>query len=508
MTVVLTGCLTSHPETKQETQLKKLSSPLSDMVIKYAILVYLGMKPNKYIRQLISTYSEGPKRYSIIAILEDLEKYGVNSNLGYFIIMKTYERLVQKGVDPYDRKNKNKVYETLLDVIYEETDLEDQVKALGLNTSYVNEELLEKVPPIIQRNFEFIMKVLKRKGDTKISSIIKDISPELAQWRRTYSSSARDFLRKLQLGFATMGLLFQTKAANLPVNPNPQSGSKHQIESVKYPYDISIILKDLEHKVDIISLRDCFSKFYTTLGVSPVPKSEGLLKNLYNRAVFYTQHIKEFNYKFGNSQSMYNTLLRYDNNDVYVATLRDLFITSVAGGALEQTWNMMNRQNFTDTEINAIKLALSNHTYTVQFHHVSSNATTTNFSNVITIKVPLENNQLAELTLKIEGLSTFNYENLKITSGNIAKGLQNNFVTVHKENDITNTYGFYMIVPNGIETTTNQIHYLGIVFKVVVKAYKVSNEAVSDGTSSTMGIANLKNKYSRMFRKRKKYEWM
>jgi len=443
-----------------------------------------------------------------------LEKYGLNSNWGYFIIMKTYERLVQKGVDPYDRKNKNKVYETLLDVIYEETDLEDQVKALGLNTSYVNEELLEKVPPIIQRNFEFIMKVLKRRGDTKISSIIKDISPELAQWRRTYSSSARDFLRKLQLGFATMGLWFQTKAANLPVNPNPQSGSKHQIESVKYPYDISIILKDLEHKVDIISLRDCFSKFYTTLGVSPVPQGAGLLKNLYNRAVFYTQHIKEFNSKFGNPQSMYNTLLRYNNNnekDVYIETLRDLFITSVAGGALEQTWNIMNHQNFTDKEIKAIILALSNHTYTVKFHHVGSNDTITNFSNVITITVPLENNQWAELTLKIEGLSTFNYEELKNTkdaSGNIAKRLQGNFVTVRKENDITDTYGFYMIVPNGIETTTNQIHYLGIVFKVVVKAYKVSNEAVSDGTTSTMGMANLKNKYSRMFRKRKKYEWM
>jgi len=202
------------------------------------------------------------------------------------------------------------------------------------------------------------------------------------------------------------------------------------------------------------------------------------------------------------------TTSQNNQKDIYVATVRDLFIASVAGGALERTWEIMNHHGFTDKEIEAITLALSTHTYTVKFHHVDSNDTTTNFSNVITIEIPLENNQLAELTLKIEGLSTFNYESLKSKGGDIARGLRADFVTARIENDITDTYGFYMILPNGVNTTTNTIHYLGIVFKVNVKAHKVSKAAASDGTSSTMGMAKLKNKYSRMFRKRKKYDWM
>ena len=474
------------------------------------------MKSNAYIRRLIKTYSENETKYSIIEILKDLEKSGKYSKLGYLISKEAAERLRQAGLVPYDRKNEYKLYQAILDILYEKTDLIDVLEFLNLDTSNVDKEVLKEAKNIIERNWGLIEKILERRGGSKVSSIITEEEiRELEQRRRTYSSSSGKFIKNLGFAIALISGIGKVKGAAPETNPHITTDPKHRIEFVTdYAYDRTeeqMIIEEFRNKVDSLKLREGFANFYKSLKIGNVPKDDRLLMLLYKRAVFYTQHINIFNSKFGNSKSMYVTLLTTSQNnqkDIYVATVRDLFIASVAGGALERTWEIMNHHGFTDKEIEAITLALSTHTYTVKFHHVDSNDTTTNFSNVITIEIPLENNQLAELTLKIEGLSTFNYESLKSKGGDIARGLRADFVTARIENDITDTYGFYMILPNGVNTTTNTIHYLGIVFKVNVKAHKVSKAAASDGTSSTMGMAKLKNKYSRMFRRRKKYDWM
>ncbi len=467
---------------------------------------------NKYIRQLIRTYSEGKRKYSIIKILEDLENKGLNSKWGRLIIEKTNERLVQNGIDPYDRKNKEAVYETLLDVLYEETDLVDQAEALGLNVDDVNEELIKKLPDIIQRNYGFIMEILKRKGNGKVSSIIKDKIPELAQWRRIYSSSGRNFLTKLRLGFAILSAMLQIKAANLPANTNPQTNSPHRIEIVEPEPSTQAVIKDFKNRrIDSLRLEEGFEKFYGVLGAGTVPRGDNLFMLLYNRAVFYTQNIARFKYKFGDPVSFTNTLSELnkdDKRDKYIATVRDLFIASVSGGALEATWHIMPKNDFTNEERQIIENALYNRDYSIEFRYPIDNKPTTNFSNLVVIKIRLDDTSYAELIINIQSLNTFNFYALDTENMRLTKEMKSNFVVVRSESSVKDTYNFYMILPNGIETTAQKVHYLGLVFNVFVKAHKVSSVSTSDGTSGTVGMARLKNKNSRMFRKRKKYEWM
>ncbi len=474
------------------------------------------MKSNAYIKRLIKSYSESEKKYSIIEILKDLEMRGKYSKLGYLISKEAAERLRQAGLAPYDRKNEDKLYQAILDILYEKTDLIDVLELLNLDTSNVDKQVLKEAKNIIGRNWRLIEKILEGRGGSKISTTItEDEIRELVQRRRTYSSSAGKFIKELGFAIALISAIGKAKGAAHEINPHITADPKHRIEFVTdYAYDKTeeqIIIEEFRSKVDILKLREGFANFYKSLKIGNVPKDDRLLMLLYKRAVFYTQHINFFNSKFGNSKSMYATLLTYGQNnekDIYIATVRDLFIASVAGGALERVWEIMNHHDFTDEEIDAITVALSTHTYTVKFRQVQSNDTTTNFSNVITIEIPLKNNQLAEFTIKIEGLSTFDYESLKSKGGDIARRLRSNFVTAHIEDSITDTYGFYMILPNGVNTTTNTIHYLGILFRVNVKVHKVLKAAASDSASSTMGMAKLKSKNSRMFRRRKKYEWM
>jgi hypothetical protein len=473
------------------------------------------MKLNKYIRQLILTYSRSKKKYSIIEILKDLKQKGKRSLYRLWLGQEAAARVRQMGLLPYDKKNTGAIYKAILDILYEETDLVDVLEALNLNKGNIDKTVIEEAEKIIKSNSGLIREILKGRVDNEIINNIlaedKTYEHELAQWRRAYSSQASKFIKELALGLALifMNVSLQAKGAVPQTDPVTIAAPKNRAELVvnNVPENTTkhIIIREFKTKVDSIKLQEGFKVFYNSLKLTGLPEGEQLLTKLYKRAVFYTNHMNKFDYKFGNSKSIYNTLLRSDSNDVYVKTVRDLFIASVAGGALERAWEITDHYGFTNDEVNEIILALSTHSYSVEFINVVGNKPTNRFSNVINIKITLKNQQLAVLTVKIESLGTFDFYDPK--NRNIARELRNNFVTAILEDGITNTYGFYMLLPNGIDETSHSVHYLGIVFKVSVQAYKVSQEA-ADSSSSSIGMAKLKNKDSRMFRKRKKYSWM
>ncbi len=471
------------------------------------------MKSNKYVRRLIETYSGREEKYSIIEILKDLETKGKNSRWNIWITKEAAGRLRARGLKPHDRANMEALHQAVLDILYEKTDLLEVLDDLNLDRDEANDKVLKEAREVIERQRKFINEIHKGRDDGRISEVVaENITRELAQWRRVYSSSTLRFITRLGAAVALIGANVLAKVAGPQKSSAPEPSSKPDIEWVAH--DVSgkhvdkPILDEFRKKVDITKLEDGFNRFYNSLNIDEVPRGDKLLSLLYQRAVFYTQHSRAFNDKFGDYRAIVSTLSsqRDDKPDEYVATVRDLFVASVSGGALEKTWEIMKHRGFTNDEIDAITTLLATHMYEVEFLDPEYGTPTNQFSNEIIVKISDNNKPLAEIHLRIEGLETFNFDNL--SNQQFKKALSNYFVTSVIQNEVSDMYNFYMILPNGIESPSNKVHYIGIVFKVQVKAYKVGAGTNVDSGSTTVGMAKLKNKHSKTFGKRKKYSWM
>lgn len=477
------------------------------------VLVYLVMKSNKYLRRLIATYSEPEKKYSIIKILKDLETKGKESLWGIKITKEAADRLRARGLKPYDRANIEALHQAVLDIFYEKTDLLKILDDLNLNRNKVDDEVLNEAREVIRRQWKFINEILKGRDDGRISKVVaENITRELAQWRRVYSSSSASLITRLGAAIALIVARVLAEASGPQKSPAPEPSSKPDIEWVAHDgsgkHVDETILDEFRKKVDITKLEDGFNRFYNSLNIDGVPRGDKLLSLLYERAVFYTQHSTAFDNKFGHHKAIVSTLSsqRDKKPDAYIATVRDLFVASVSGGALEKTWEIMRHQEFTKDEIATITTLLATHEYKVEFLDPEYGTPTHQFSNEIIVKISDNNKPLAEIHLRIEGLETFNFYNL--SNQQFKKALSNYFVTSVIQSDVSDMYNFYMILPNGIESPSNKVHYIGIVFKVQVKAYKVGAGTNADSGSTTVGMAKLKNKHSKTFGRRKKYSWM